>query len=431
MRNKIGKLLAVLLAAVLLSTSTSASTAEPGDPPPDPVGVTPVSQDAVTHLGSLVGQNGSSTVACTVNGRNLLTITGDFTAYIEHQGVTQHPALKAVVIDADTGAFVWGASGINATEWVHTSACANGRIYFGGTFTSFMGVSRARTAAIDATTFELTPWQSSFSSGKVWNIKSSGGDLFVAGLDVVRRVTDAGAQVWSRGFDCGVRSVELVGGHVYVGGGFDAIKRPGTTSVPARGLAALDSVTGEPLGSQPTGSLPNTSRCKWDGANPLSLDYSTQRGALFVCEGGGLNRVRSVDVATGATVWAYDISGDGQACEDVQGFAFVGFHRSGDNVIPSESPNWGTMGMMRNGDDGTQAIWEPSPDFAGAGQNNDDRNNGIIGADYANGHLYVTGGFKSVSGENKLGIAAFPVGDQPIEEPAPDPDPGTCGEPAP
>jgi len=401
MRNKIGKLLAVLLAAVLLLCGTAAMAA-----PPDPVGSTPVSQDAVTHLGSLVGNNGSSVDACTVNGRNLLVITGDFTAYRDPQGVSR-PALRAVVIDADTGAFLWGATSVNG--WIQTAKCANEHIYFGGSFTSFQGVNRARTAAISATTFALTSWQSAFGSGAVWNIKSSDGDLFVAGLDAVRRVTGAGVQVWSRSFDCGVRTVLPMGSSVYVGGVFDNIKRPGTTSVPARGLAVLDSATGVPLSNQPTGSLSNNVRCDWSGANPLSLAYSAQRDALFVCEGGGLNRVRSVDAATGQNVWLRESAGDGQACVDVQGFAFVGFHRSGSNVDQSITSNWGAMGMILNGEDGTQAIWQPDPDFAGAGANKDGRNNGIIGAVYFGNRLYVVGGFKRVDGQEKLGIAAFAV----------------------
>lgn len=386
--------------------------------PPDPVGWTPVDQHAMRGFGGLDGSNGSSHSTCVAGGRTLLITTGDFRGYRDPGG-KWHLANKALVTNAATGRFLWGARAING--WVQTSHCVAGRIYFGGGFTSFNGVRRVRTAAINATNFRLLRW-SVPSRAQVWDITSGGDGLFVAGGTRVARVNPAsGTTVWRRDFDCTVRTVAHTGRFLYVGGFFDKILRPDRTRLAgARGLAKLHSATGQPAAVQPVGSLPNKANCRKpvadtsaysSGSNPLSLDVDRRRGRVVSCEGGRQNRVRAVSIATGRNAWLRSIAGDGQVCAMVQGYVFVGFHRSGANVIEENTPNWGAMGMILRGGDGRQAIWEPPTDFAGVGADRDNRNNGIIGAVYLPhlGQLHVTGAFKSVDGLTKRGLAAFAV----------------------
>lgn len=386
--------------------------------PPDPVGWTPVDQRAMRGFGALDGSNGSSHSTCIARGRQLLVTTGDFRGY-RGPGGRWHVANKALVTDAATGRFLWGARAING--WVQTSHCVAGRIYFGGGFTSFNGVRRVRTAAISARDFRLLGW-SAPSRAQVWDITSGGDGLFVAGGTRVARVDAAsGRTVWRRDFDCTVRTVAHTGRFLYVGGFFDKILRPDRSRLAgARGLAKLRAATGWPAAVQPVGSAPNKANCREpvadtaaysSGSNPLSLDVDRGRGRVVSCEGGRQNRVRAVSIATGRNAWVRSIAGDGQVCLMVKSYVFVGFHRSGANVIEENSPNWGAMGMVLRGGDGRQAIWEPPIDFAGAGADRDNRNNGIIGAVYLPhlGQLHVTGAFTSVDGLKKRGLAAFAV----------------------
>jgi hypothetical protein len=385
-----------------LVVTTAANSGIAMAAPPKPVGWTPISQGATRSVGSLIGDNGSSVTSCATSTRNLLTFTGDFTGYREPDG-SVHSANKAVVINAKNGQFLWGASSVNG--WVQSSHCALGKIFFGGSFTTFNGQPRNRVAALSASSLALTSWQPS-TAGTVWSIDTEGSDVFLATGNQVKRVTTSGTQVWERGFDCAVRTVLPIGARVYVGGFFDHILRPGTTAKSARGLAVLSLASGSPYSNQPAGSIPNDTQCGWSGANPLSLAYDSNRGRVVACEGGTQNKVRSVSISTGDQMWIRSIDGDGQTCVFVRGYIFVGFHRN-----QPLHHNYGAMGAVLNGWTGAQAIWQPSPDFVGAGDNDDKRNNGIIGATYdkALDKLWVTGGFNSVDDLSRPKMAGFTV----------------------
>lgn len=158
--------------------------------------------------------------------------------------------LRAVAVSAATGSVMTGwkadatASGTTFTN-VTTIDVAGSTVYLGGNFQAVNGVSRANTAAVDATTGSVSPWKAN-TSVTILGIAHDATRVFVVGrgsggfLRAFNNTT--GSQLWSSSADGDVQAVAVRGSEVYVGGHFNAVK-----SVTRHHLAALDAGTGSVL----------------------------------------------------------------------------------------------------------------------------------------------------------------------------------------
>jgi len=310
----------------------------------------------------------------------------------------------------------------------------------GGHFKTIGGLERLRLAALDTTGVTL-PWNPALSSSVDMVHVDAAGHVFAGGSfthfgAVLREnlaaidLRGGGLLPWNPGTDGWVRALDVVGNTVYIGGDFLSI-----AGVSRRRIAALDAVTGEPRAwtAEPNGpvyglavvgdivyfvgafSSVKGSNSRGRGAavgvddvvrawNPdadddiEALAVSGARvylGGLFAMLGGQARvRLGAVDATTGAPEATFTPTVDGPVYRvDVAGdLVFVG--GDFDMVSGSTRHNAAAVkGAAGAGDDGALQAW--NPDVGGP----------VYDLDAFGDDVYLAGGFGSVGGSSRPGIA--------------------------
>lgn len=198
--------------------------------------------------------------AIAVNGSTVY-VGGEFTTV----GGQARPNLAA--LDASTGlATAWSPL---AERGVYALAVAGANVYVGGSFRSIGGSTRENLAALDASTGALLPWNPRL--------------LFTA----------QGANQ----DNANVRSLQLAGGTLYVGGAFEA-----SAGTPRRNVAAFDDATGALTAWNPNAD--NTVFALHAQGNTIYAG-----GAFGSIGGQPRSRIAALDLSGNATTWAPSADG--------------------------------------------------------------------------------------------------------------------------
>jgi len=287
-------------------------------------------------------------------------------------------------------ALSWNPSLENGADLLHVDAA--GHVFISGEFHFFGAVKRQNLAAIDLLTGELLPWNPGADGwvralDVLGNTVYIGGDFTtiggvsrsrIAGLDVVTGVVSD----WTANPNGTVNSLMVFGDAIYFVGSFSQVKN--STS---RGRGAAVSTDGTVLAWNPAAN-----------GNIESLFVSTDRvflGGVFTTLGGvSHQRLGAVSTTTGDPVAAFAPSVNGAVYRlDVED-DLVFFGGSFGMVNGSTRGNAGAVKSAPGmGDDGQLQGWDPS--VGGP----------IYDMDAFGGNVYLAGGFGSVGGSSRPGIA--------------------------
>jgi hypothetical protein len=316
-----------------------------------------------------------------------LVVAGDFD---EVGGVERMYVAALDTTSATNIALPWNPSLNDGADFVHVDAA--GHVFTSGAFTFFGAVERENLAAIDLLTGELLPWNPGANGwiralDMLGNTVYIGGDFTtiggvsrsrIAALDAVTgEVTD-----WTAQPNAPVNGLMVSGDAIYFVGDFSQVKN--STS---RGRGAAVGVDGTVLAWNPAAN---------NSIESLFVDgQRVYLGGLFTTLGGvSHDRLGAVDATTGAEVTAFDPSVNGPVYRvDVQdGLVFFG--GSFDLVDGSTRDNAAAV-MAAPGmpDDGQLQGWNP-----GVG-------GPVYDIDAFGDHVYLAGGFGSVGGSSRPGIA--------------------------
>jgi hypothetical protein len=319
--------------------------------------------------------------------------------------------LNIAALDTSTGrATSWDPGASPQYSYVDALAVSGRTVYAGGSFASIGGRPRTGVAALSAGTGKATAWDAKFSGSAVHSLAVSGGTIYVGGLlgpiggkprsgIAALDTTTAKATSWNpnvQGPLNGYNSSEV-----------DAIAISGSTVYaggrftsiggrPRQGIAALDPITGRLTGWNPGAG-------KVDSVG--SVDALAASGKTVYASGdfnsiGGRprNGIAALDATTGkATSWNPGVTGGGIT---VRGLA-----ASGRRVYV-----WGGFtsigGQTRHGiaainsSNGKATAWNPNA-MAGA-------HAGAVYSLAVSGQtVYAGGRFSAIGGRQRRGIAAI------------------------
>lgn len=316
-----------------------------------------------------------------------LVIAGDFeeVAGVERLRVAALDTTRVTDI-----ALPWNPSLESSADFLHVDAA--GLVFVGGPFNFYGAVKRQNLAAIDLFTGELLPWNPG-ANGWVraldilGNTVYIGGDFTtiggvsrsrIAGLDAVTGVVSD----WTANPNGTVNSLMVFGDAIYFVGSFSQVKN--STS---RGRGAAVSIDGTVLPWNPAAN--NTIESLFVSADRVFV------GGLFTTLGGVTHqRLGAVDTTTGAQVLGFAPSVNGPVYRlDVQD-DLVFFGGSFGMVNGSTRSNAAAVKTAPGmGDDGQLQGWNPS--VGGP----------IYDLDAFGDDVYLAGGFGSVGGSSRPGIA--------------------------
>jgi hypothetical protein len=345
-------------------------------------------------------------------------------------------ALAAVSATPDPGT-------VDASGQVSAILRLGDRVYLGGKFNHVNGEPRARLAAIDAATGELTDWNPG-ADGEVRALAASsdgtrifaggeftevGGEAHgrLAAIDAASGSVDA---AWDPQADRTVRSLAVSGDRVYLGGDFTqvdgqvrqrlAMVDAATGELDANWLPAADdrvrklAVYGDPARVYVGGDFSQISGrprhhlaalgfgrglpSKWQ-PNPRRpvLDFALTRTRVFTAQGGtNGGAVVVYGLGTGSRAWAVRGNGDVNAVTTYANRVYVGGHFTNlggkaRHGLAALDPRRGALDLTwrpRVGPPDKAEVWELTRDVA-------DR------------RLYVGGEFTEVSGETHKRFARF------------------------
>lgn len=316
-----------------------------------------------------------------------LVVAGDF----DEAGGADRLYLAALDTTSAAGAArPWNPSLNDGADFVHVDAA--GHVFTSGAFTFFGAVARENLAAIDLLTGELLPWNPG-ANGWIRALDMLGHTVYIGGdfttiggvsrsriaaLDAVTgQVTD-----WTAQPNAPVNGLMVSGDAIYFVGDFSQVKN--STS---RGRGAAVDANGVVLPWNPAAD-----------AAVESLFVEGERvylGGAFTTLGGvSHERLGAVDATTGAEVTAFAPSVNGPVYRvDVQdGLVFFGgdFSLVNGSTRDSAAAVKAAPGMV---DDGVLQGWNPQ--VGGP----------VYDIDAFGDDVYLSGGFGSVGGESRPGIA--------------------------
>ena len=361
----------------------------------DPTYVTSTTQISATPIQwSTTNGDILDTVVFTSGVNHYVAIAGNFTAVITPDGVS-HAATNFAVLREETGAVVYSGK---VNDYPRVVRYYNGILYAGGSFTSFGGQSRARLAALDTTTWNVTSWNPG-AANTVWALETGPAGVFYGTGSILRSVSPTtGATLWTDSTTQGaVRAIMLSPGQtsLYVGGLF--------TSLGGFANHALVRVvpTSGKVDTTFTPALVHNSFTgadgSFDGQNVLALtwDSSYSPPRLTASIGGKYNDLISFDPAnSGTKYWSNSLQGDGQDTVTIGDVVIVGTHRSSalnGGTSTSQGAKW-FDGAYRTSD-GQPIAWDAR--VSGFQNNADGGNNGIqaLAQSSVTKRLYVMGAF--------------------------------------
>ena len=324
-----------------------------------------------------------------------LIVAGHF----HHTGGAERLNLAALDTTRTTDiALPWNPSLNSSADFVHVDAA--GHVFVSGDFNFFGAVLRENLAAIDLLTGELLPWNPG-ANGWIRALDVQGNTVYVGGdfstiggvsrsriaaLDAVTGVVSA----WTANPNARVNGLAVADTAVYFVGEFSQIKD--STS---RGRGAAVATDGTVLPWNPAANSTIES---------LSVDGTrVYVGGEFTTLGGVPHeRLGAVDATTGAQVSAFtpSVSGPIYRVDAQDGLVFFG----GDFDMVSGSTRHNAAAVKAAPglpDDGALQGW--NPDVGGP----------IYDIDAFGANVYLAGGFGSVGGASRPGIAmvdALPAG---------------------
>ena len=285
-----------------------------------------------------------------------------------------------------------GAWNPSADDYVENLLVAGGQVYIGGSFDVVGGLPRTELASVDALTGAVTAWAPN-PDRSIYSLLATGSRLFVGGsFDKIAGADRAGLAVFDLATgqldsyvshsDGRVASLAAQGSEIYVGGDFATVG-----GEYRQRLAAIDLTTGLPTA--------------WS----LNADFTVRALAvkgdtLYI--GGNFDEIggqpreglAAVDLLTGnLTAWDPGALGGevlDLAVTDTTVFVSGAFHTVG--------------GVLRNGlaaidrTSGLATAWNPQPDVAFLSDLTLSQDESLI---------FVSGGFSSVGGVARSGLAAL------------------------
>jgi len=284
----------------------------------------------------------------------------------------------------------------SGTSVIWALATGVGKVYAGGGFTSFGGVTRNRLAALTTATGIPTAWNPNLSGGQVNALALKQGTLYVGGnftqigeqsrqnIAAFSTATGQLDAAWDPNADNGVYAlaVDSDGSTVYAGGFFNSIGGQSRTYIAALG----------PVGSggTATGWNPTVER----NIFALALGNHTVYAGGSHCREEGCRNLIAIDKDTGTVdanwnpnpdsfIFALAMSADGNTLYAGGGFVNIG----------GQPRNY--LAALTSGT-GLATAWNPNPDF------------GPINSLAVNGSTVVAGGaFNHIGGQSRVSIAAL------------------------
>jgi uncharacterized delta-60 repeat protein len=311
-----------------------------------------------------------------------------------------------------------------ANSGVYAIALLNNVVYAGGGFTMIGGQSRAYIAGIDATTGLATPWNPS-ADDLVSALTIAGNTVYVGGsfanLGGLSR-TAIGAVDATSGLatpfstyifgDTGgygspvVFAISIQGNTLYIGGSFTSVGGQARTA-----LAALDATTGSPTAWDPGINVSANTGCEITHNTGEVRSLALSGGTIFVAGSfdyvGGQQRscLAALDLATGAaTTWNPNVVGERVVSIALSGstlYAAGSFNGIGGKPRQGLAALDTETGFATDWDPGAQLVFIDSFGFSGVA------NISLVGD-----AVYVGGGFSSVVGQQRIGIAALTATDE-------------------
>jgi hypothetical protein len=270
-----------------------------------------------------------------------LYIGGRFTVVRENPAGQPGDAVSVrnlAAIDVATGTVIRGwrpqVTGDvgTTTANVRSVAAANGKVYFGGTFTSVSGTARSNVAAVDATSGALDTRLAptiSFSDGTVPVVQAvlaSDSKLYVGGnFNTVNGQAGNRARLAAFNLSTGAldtawkpRSTQIIfdlafasdKATVFIGGRFSNLTGSNGVTEPRKTIARVDATTGnlDPW-AVPDGSIPESQQ-----ATHVLLPTPTRLYAGLGDAGSNYATALRLDNGnTGTMLWRYDAVGDVQS----------------------------------------------------------------------------------------------------------------------
>ncbi|MCX5769422.1 MAG: PASTA domain-containing protein [Candidatus Hydrogenedentes bacterium] len=359
---------------------------------------------------------------------NHLYVGGNFTSI----GGQTRSAVAA--LDRVTGAATaWNPNPTGTAPVVGALVVSGSTVYVGGNFDSIGGQPRQRIAAVDAVTGNATAW-SPEAGGFVSAIVVVDGTVYVGGQfttiggkprNHIAAVDSAtgDATAWNPNasgsalvFGIGINALAVSENLIYVGGNFDSIGGQARW-----GIAALDLSTGLATAWNPTAKLnpneanPNqTDGIKYDEPGEVHgfevVGDKVYVAGSFTTIGGQQRRcVAVLDTATGsATAW--NPRPEGLLFEYAPLWTCSVVRLSG-NAVYVGGGFYTIGGKTRNGiaalDRATGAATEWNPDVFGDPESYSDLFTSTVNClDVAGSTVYVGGAFDTVGGQTRWGIAA-------------------------
>ncbi|MCB0878884.1 MAG: hypothetical protein KDC46_07885 [Thermoleophilia bacterium] len=342
---------------------------------------------------------GNTVQALQLSGSRLY-IGGGFTTV---QGASRR---RVAALDATTGDLDTSFDpGTAANNWVAALAIDGGRLYIGGSFTTFNGSARVRVAAVDASTGAL---DASFNpgagaNGSVDAIAVGAGRLYLGGsfttyggaahggivaVDSATAAVDVGFNA-GVGVDCCVTALAIGGGKLYLAGGFS------TYAGTARNrLAAVDATTGALDGTFLPGAGTNSA--------PYALSLSGTRlylaGGFDTYAGTARSALAAVDATTAALDMGFS-----------SGAGIGGFYDTAYSIAATTNGVFvgGTFDMYDATPVGYLAALDASTGHLDATFNTGTGLNASVSSFALTGtRLYIAGGFTTYDGTPRARLAA-------------------------
>ncbi|WP_116449772.1 PKD domain-containing protein [Blastococcus litoris] len=310
-------LLAIGTLGTLLAGTAQADTA-PADPA-NPATPATVSADPLPTV-QIDGVAWSQVVV-----GNTVYVGGEFTTARPAgaaPGVNTVPRNNLLAYDIRTGELITSfAPSLNAQVKTVAASPDGTRIYVGGSFTVADGQPRYRIAAYDTATGQLA---TEFTPGFSQQVKALavtndavyvGGNFTWSGTETRTRLaaysrSNGALLPWAPAADAQVQTLAVSpdASKVYAGGSFTKLTSPTGASQTARGLGAIDAVTGEPLPFTAGTVINNTGSSA--SVTGISVDADTVYASGYTYGPGTLEGVVAADVNTGAVKWIDDCHGD-------------------------------------------------------------------------------------------------------------------------
>jgi hypothetical protein len=272
--------------------------------------------------------------------------------------------------------------------------------YTGGVFDSIHSVIRNNIAALDATTGNALPWNpnagyNSNQSACVYSFALSGTTIYAGGIFntiggqsrnniAAVDVTTGNATAWNPNANGRIQSIAVSGTTVYAGGAFDTIGGQSRNNI-----AALDVTTGNATAWNPNAG---------DNVNALGMSGSTVYavGGFTTIGGQSRNYIAALDVATGnATAWnpnadnpLYLLAVNGTTVYVGGCFASIGGQSR--NYIAALDATTGNA-----------LAWNPNANSLNVW------NRGVYSLVLNGTTVYAGGGFTTIGGQSRSGIAAL------------------------